>query len=941
MVNIIARKADGSIVIDTLIETDGFERGTDEIVAACRRAAQSVEGIGEKAKIALEKSINAFEKQNDAYRQQKQKVQELRAELEKMRGTDVETDEYKELNAEIEKTALALNKIDEKKEKAFAINPNEYSKTFDKLEYEADQLDAKLQRLIARKKALEGSGGAYTKFDTSGLEASVIKEETKLKHISGTLGTSYAAIKDATAKTRDFAESQDKAAKSTTAFEKSIKKSTKNILSYVFGIRTLFFLFNKIRAALAEGFRNLAQYSGDVNKSISTVQSSLATLKNSLATAFAPILNAVAPILQKLIDLLIQAANYVSLFFAVLQGKSTYTRAVAVQKDYAASLGGTADAAGSAAGALEDMKDAADNLSGLDEINKWQEKDKSTGSSGGGGGISSGGMSPSEMFEEVEIENAADLEKKLRNILDVVTAVGVGLAAWEIAKGLLGNLDSVDTKVAGVAAIATGITLFVNDVKAIKDGEYTNTSAESSIKALLEGASIGVGVSWLAGTPLGLSLAIATVLTFAIKDLVVNWDDHYKPAYDSLEDSIISFFEGDINGAVNSFQDRLGYIFSADSWNVTITDSLLGKGTIDKVLDAFENDEDFLYKNLPEMFAFPFNTNYDITKEWPDLWAETKDAWKTFDFDEFKDSWEDAEDTVTDAGKGMAKSSKTNSKGVSSAWNGAGKSTNKSFTSMGSASSKEFKNIDTNVTKNTNNATNTAKTSWNGAKGSLSSIWGTLRSTSSTEFGGIRSNANNSFSKTKTESTNTWGGLSTSLSNTWSNMKNNAVNSFSTVKTKVTEVFTKLKNSLKTPINGIISFLNRMISGTTSAINKVINALNGLSFKVPNWVPTYGGHKFGFNLSTIKSYTIPYLASGAVIPPNREFMAVLGDQKHGTNIETPEALLRKIIREELGGGSGGSYQFTAQINRRTLFDEVIAEAKLRRSANGKNPFQLA
>ena len=47
---------------------------------------------------------------------------------------------------------------------------------------------------------------------------------------------------------------------------------------------------------------------------------------------------------------------------------------------------------------------------------------------------------------------------------------------------------------------------------------------------------------------------------------------------------------------------------------------------------------------------------------------------------------------------------------------------------------------------------------------------------------------------------------------------------------------------------------------------------------------------------------IPRLAQGAVIPPNREFLAVLGDQRHGTNLEAPEDLIRKIVREEAGGG---------------------------------------
>ena len=51
-----------------------------------------------------------------------------------------------------------------------------------------------------------------------------------------------------------------------------------------------------------------------------------------------------------------------------------------------------------------------------------------------------------------------------------------------------------------------------------------------------------------------------------------------------------------------------------------------------------------------------------------------------------------------------------------------------------------------------------------------------------------------------------------------------------------------------------------------------------------------------------QSVALPRLASGAVIPPNREFMAVLGDQRSGNNIEAPEALIRKITREELSGG---------------------------------------
>lgn len=92
---------------------------------------------------------------------------------------------------------------------------------------------------------------------------------------------------------------------------------------------------------------------------------------------------------------------------------------------------------------------------------------------------------------------------------------------------------------------------------------------------------------------------------------------------------------------------------------------------------------------------------------------------------------------------------------------------------------------------------------------------------------------------------------------------------------------------VKAPINIIISLINGLISGVCSGINTVIKALNNLSFDVPDWVPVLGGKKFGFNLKTITAPQIPKLATGAVIPPNREFLAVLGDQKRGTNIEAP------------------------------------------------------
>lgn len=155
-------------------------------------------------------------------------------------------------------------------------------------------------------------------------------------------------------------------------------------------------------------------------------------------------------------------------------------------------------------------------------------------------------------------------------------------------------------------------------------------------------------------------------------------------------------------------------------------------------------------------------------------------------------------------------------------------------------------------------------------------------------------------------------------------------------------IWSLLVSVIKIPVNNIIGMINGLVCGVVEGINLIIRALNNLDFDIPDWVPFIGGSHVGFDIKEITPPKIPYLATGAVIPPNAPFMAVLGDQRHGNNIETPEALLRKVVREESGNrnNGGGQYQFTAQINRRVLFDEFIEEAKLRQSTTGRNPLEL-
>lgn len=131
-------------------------------------------------------------------------------------------------------------------------------------------------------------------------------------------------------------------------------------------------------------------------------------------------------------------------------------------------------------------------------------------------------------------------------------------------------------------------------------------------------------------------------------------------------------------------------------------------------------------------------------------------------------------------------------------------------------------------------------------------------------------------------------------------------------------------------VNIIVDLINGLLEYVVVGINTVIKALNSISFDVPDWVPFVGGKHFGINLSPLTApklpkLSIPRLATGAVIPPNREFLAVLGDQSQGTNIEAPLETIKQAFREALAesGGSGRQMNVVLQVGRRELARTVV------------------
>ena len=421
-------QADGTVLIDTEIDTSGMKPGTKEVEAAVRRMANGIDDLGKKSEIAVQKQAAAFAKLNNQYAAQEQKVKKLREELEAYAETKIPTQEYLEIQTQIEKTEQKLSALTERQEKFLDTGGKSNSSAYKKMQYDIDQLTNTLKYAQGELKDLEDSGSAFTlgkdtdKF--AKMSDKYAAETEKLKQMNESLGASYSRVKN------EFDEykkrllgvnsATKKTAKSTKSLNSQLKKgskSAKNFGNALTGFFRRFILLRLIRSAVAavfrslkEGFQNLVQYSPATNAAASMLLSSLTQLKNAFATAFSPILEAAAPALSKFIGLIIQAVNWTAQLAAALTGKDTYVKATAVEEDYGAAL-----------------KDSNKELQKKDKLNKkilfsfdqliQAQKDSDSSSN------TYVGPTPDQMFKTEEVSNNVKLQadaikKNLEGLFD-------------------------------------------------------------------------------------------------------------------------------------------------------------------------------------------------------------------------------------------------------------------------------------------------------------------------------------------------------------------------------------------------------------------------------------------------------------------------------------------------------------------------------------------
>jgi len=793
------------------------------------------------------------------------------------------------------------------------------------------------------------------------------------------------------------------------------------------------------------------------------MMSALTQLKNSLATAFAPILSVVAPILTAFMNMLSKAITYIGMFIAALTGQKSFTRAKAVQEDYAASLNKTSSGANKAAKATKNNANATKKankeiqtyLSGLDEIRQYQkEKDtpsSSTPSAGSGGGGGGGYTGPSigDMFEKVPIESSiADIAKKIKNLIKKEDWEGLGTyIASGINKGLQKIYDAINWDNVGPK-----ITYFVN--------AFTRTfnSLVDHIDWDLMGRTVGAGINTIVNTLnllieginwKNLGLKIATGINGLFNE--VNWNNvgrlfanKINVPFQMLEGAVNTLnwakigtsISGFLNGAINQIDVKsigtslsglaLGILTTLDNaltttnWSqlgtklATLLTSIdwvgifvsaisvagkaitaltqLGVSFMDNLAKGITNGtQQFISKGLSALTSFTANLRSNagklvdsglklmlnlakgIAKAMPDIIKNVPQI-----VINIAGVINDNAPKILLAGvqliaillKGLIQSIPTLIANVPKIVQAiVSVFTAYNWLSLG-------KSLITGIKNGIMNAKNTAvdamKNTYNGLIDAIKNLPSKLKGLGENGIKGIGNGITGKLSGLKTTAGKILTNIIEAVKNLPKELSKKATSAIRDMKTTFKNVDwgSVGMNVVKGIAKGVGDFAWILVDKMTGLAQKAWEGVKDffgihspsrlMRDTVGKMIPagiTVGLEKaFPDTLKTLMNqseqlanvpFRTPEIATGKIIPAKAS--AVIAQKQNSTNSNDNDVLnlleqllsVTKSLESDNSGNNGGDYHFTAQINRRTLFDEFIEEAKLRQMSNGRNPFSLA
>ena len=955
--------ADGSIILDTRINNKGAYAELKELQAKAKSTAQQVAALDRQINTANSKHLALGKELSDA----QSKAESTAAELE---SVNEQLDSFVKRRAEIEKqrdsslTPEAANlKAQEFVGQHFASDAakaSELQGALDKLQQSIPGLTAKYteqesalaglqdqhaalaaqlateEQAVTRQSSLaqylngEDSMQAYFNKQAAGIEKAYAKIEARQNKAYGTMNetaTQHAEL--IVAETQKSVAAQDKAAQAAeqravreqaaqTISERASKQQTEAQAQVARQIRapgasrglqtaggaavaTLQKPFKNVQARLeamtksmgrfsrritglassalifnllSSGLRQMTNYMGTALLSSASLRQALGNLQGAAATAAAPLIKILTPALTALANAAATVFAYLAKLVAFLTGKT-----VSSAKAAAKGMSGTSKAA----------KDAAKSLAGFDEIERLDAK---TGSSGGGSGASS--ITPNYNFDakspfldSVQAAIEAGEWNQVGQLFAQKLNEAMAAIPWPDIQ------DKAQTWAANIADTLNGF------IARLDWRLVGSTLAQGLNTALIFADTLVQGIHWDTlgnGIGNGMNQCVEELDWEALGRLMIA---KWKILFETLHGFIQTF---DFGALGDAFARATMAAINNIDWPQAAADLVSGAAGL---LEALAHWIDGL--------------------DWQQIGSTIADCITNIDYAELAQA---ILDLLSAAVTGLAD-------GLSAL---AGHLVGDFIQGV----KQWFDDVQTQaaVAGYGGNVAQYLRDGFiNGMEALWNGIWQWIYDHIFTPFkNGICEAFGIHSPSTEAKS---WGsyisqGLLDGLASKWENitgwlrdLKQNFVDAWDNIRAKTTETFNSLgqtisdiwngiTSTIKTAVNGIIGFINRMISAVVTGINAVINALNGLSFDLPD---IFGGGHVGFNISTLTAPQIPYLAQGAVIPANREFLAVLGDQSHGTNVEAPLDTIKQAVAEvmeDLQAGQMAGFEAVVAVLREIL-----------------------
>lgn len=751
------------------------------------------------------------------------KAQQLEDAMREMESRKIPTEEYKEVQTQIQKAQDKLSGLNDRMEKFLELGGKKSSTTFKNMQYDMADLENTIAYAKGELEAMEEDGTAFKD----------VKATEEYRKLSDQLGDTNREMAILSKKHDEIIDKQKKVGSGAKQIEKvgkSAKKSAglmSTLLSRLKGIALSLLIFNWITKAFnamvesfKTGIQNMAKYSGSFNERMSSLKSSIATLNAALGTLAAPIVSMVTPALARLCDWLTKAINTMNQFIALLSGQSTWTRAKQQQVDYAKSLEKTSGVAKKAAGAL----------AAFDDLNVLQKNDS------GGNGSSTAGM-----YEEVQVSDkmasklgkVKDLAKQIKeefsvgwkkafeklgidgqvqnirsnlasikdSFIDIFSADSVKNAAGNFAVTFVTSLGTI-----AASFVSIGATIAQNLTGGIK--KYLDDNKDDIKKHLTQMFDIGADILLLAA-----SAAAAFALIFSAfgsdsgQQLTANLIQMFSDVFLSVSAIAAQFADDILHLLLDPFVNNQDDIATAVQGIIDVL--AVFSGTVSDIVGQVGSGFNALYSNYISPFVSNFTDGVsDLLGAFLEFWNNNMQPvlaeWATM----FDDTYQSHLKPMIDA-----------------------------FMELLGVLIEYIQLFWDNYLK--------APLQWiiENVLPMLQPILEDLGKQVKLAVDIIADVITTMIKVIK----GVFAILGDLIRGDWKKLWEDA------------------KQIFKDIVNGILSIAETMANGLVDAINRMVQSINSIKFDVPDWIPGLGGKSFGgFNIPEVPRVTLPRLANGGI-----------------------------------------------------------------------------